>query len=69
MSENTDIFRTAALQTLVEFIYNKQKKSLLWLLVPIYIMQLISYQTLVHLNAEYLHQVVIKLPVDEYHMR
>ena len=69
MSENTDIFRITSLQTLVEFIYNKQKKSLLWLLLPIYMIQLLSFESLVHLNEAYVQRQIIPVHPDEHYIR
>lgn len=57
-SENMDLFKIPSLQMLIQFLYRKQKNSLLMILFPIYFLQVVTYEWMMRSNEEILSHLI-----------
>lgn len=53
-----DLFKIPSLQMLIQFLYRKQKNSLLMILFPIYFLQVVTYEWMMRSNEEILSHLI-----------
>ena len=56
-SENLDFYKHKTLKMLIKFLYNRFKNELLFYLLPLYITQLIMYESSMYTLEYYIHEL------------